>query len=45
MHMMSKKELSLEEMVAVKRSRNPTVVLTAIEKCTPTRRHTCSMMT
>ena len=29
MHMMSKKELSSEEMGTVKRSRNPTVVLTA----------------
>ena len=29
MHMMSKKELSLEEMSTVKRSRIPTVVLTA----------------
>ena len=29
MHMMSKKELSSEEMGTVKRSRNPSVVLTA----------------
>ena len=32
MHMMSKKELSSEEMDTVKRSRTPTVVLTAKEE-------------
>ena len=38
MHMMSKKELSSEEMDTLRRSRTPTVVLTANGKCTPVKK-------
>ena len=42
MHMLELKDLSSGELESLRKSRNPTVVFTAMVKCMPTRKHKLS---